>query len=845
MRLAMQWSVILTLCGSIRAATPTTQLSEDDVAANMALGQRFAQLAQLSLGRGDIVEPTIRQSIALLKLANKLDPSDLGHLRLLIEGYFQLGGAEGRAGAIDVLNKYRQIAPADMAAQVRLIDLHFAQMDAADQRGRYVDQIVNTGGLAPELRSHAAVLGAKLAQDRGETERSNKLIDDALKLFPLNPIALDMKYRQLDPATPIAQRVALMLQMLRSNPAQADVMKDLGDAVASVGLVDPALNWYGASNNVLQRFGLPPEDETVTAVAAQLIISDQPRSAEQFVRIISERDPANSDIAFLNVLIQKRIGTPEKVATAIEMANTALVTRLSRISDTLNQREPTTLPSNSAGLDATADLKKLDEVQNPTLAAAYATGLADIAWLHLYFNGKPEEAQPPIKALRQILAPDSVTLARLDGWTYLVEGKKEEARVKLSAVAAEDPFSALGMLRLDADQSHDKLLAASKKLLMENSSGLMGALLIEALRDKVALMPLSPAAADVRAELDKFPKDWLDILDLAKAKNFYSLKVEPLKVPHAFGEAMFARVTIANVGQYPITVGNEGTLHRDLWVDVHIGGIVQQNLPGTAFDRFGQTVLLKPRESITQNIRVDQGSLAEAIQKNPIVSMPLNFSLFTNPMMQRNGVAPGPAGYRVQFSRVMERSPSPLDSRNVQKLYEQLESGRGDVRVRTLELLAAYAMVMKSQPDEATRSRAAEFVDLIRKGTADRSPAVRGLAMFVTAMLTGGETKDTIIKQMLGDEAYQVRAIVLGRVSSFADAEKCKVLLQPVVDGDPEPLLRELASAAIAVSVLGPATQPATQPADGAIPPPIMPTELKSAVPAIDPAPPLGRGLGR
>ena len=44
----------------------------------------------------------------------------------------------------------------------------------------------------------------------------------------------------------------------------------------------------------------------------------------------------------------------------------------------------------------------------------------------------------------------------------------------------------------------------------------------------------------------KYEEEWLTILKLPK--NFYSLRAVPLQIAHAYGEPMYARVTLQNVG---------------------------------------------------------------------------------------------------------------------------------------------------------------------------------------------------------------------------------------------------------------------------------------------------------
>ena len=235
---------------------------------------------------------------------------------------------------------------------------------------------------------------------------------------------------------------------------------------------------------------------------------------------------------------------------------------MSSISGQLNGKTAATTQPNTQ-VDIAGDIKKLTDANDPNFSSAYAAGLADLAWLEIYFNGKTADAQPYIAALRQLLSADSVTITRLEGWSYLTDGKKDEAKVKLSAVADRDPLSGLGMIRIETGEvPADRVNVAARRLLSENPNGLVGAMLIESLRDRVSMMPQSENAAEVHAELDKFPMEWLDFLDPQKVKLMYSIKAEPLKIAHAYGEPIIARITIMNTGNFDLTVARDRRFGR-------------------------------------------------------------------------------------------------------------------------------------------------------------------------------------------------------------------------------------------------------------------------------------------
>lgn len=813
----MRWRTVLI--GAIAAmelggfaAIGHAAAPDDQKLADVGLAQRFSQQAQMSLGGSGITPERLRLSASYLEIAQKLDPTDPRYPRLLAEAELQLGGKDGNELGMNALSSYLQLQPNDMVAQLRLIELHFNAMDAADQKIKYVEQLINTPTLPAEVRAEVAVLGARLALERAETDRSGKYLEQALKLFPLCPEALDLKYEELDDDAKPRERVSLMLQMLRSNPAQPDVMAQLGNECAKVGLIDPSLMWFKNSFDAAQRQGVSVDPALVTTWGAEIVVADQMRAAEDALRGLMQQDPTNSDVAFLTLLVATRTKDQVKIEAAQELVKTTLETRLTRISDVLNERTPSTTQAGS-NFNAAEDVKKLLELNRLDLSVQYVASLADLAWLKIYFMNQPAEAQQYLTPLRQILQPDSVTLARLDGWAYLADNKKDEARVKLSAVAEADPYSELGLIKLDTpDAPADKMRQRVNKLLNNNASGLMGATLVEALRDRVGIMPPAPDATGVREELDAFPNEWLDFVNFSKVKNFYALKGECLKVAHQFGEPIMAKITITNISAYDITIGPDGAIRPDLWVDVHVSGLQQQNFSGVAFDRMGMRFVIHPKESVSQVMRVDLDGLSGMLGSNPIVSVPLYFSVLTNPATQQNGIAPGPGGSREQFLRVVERSPSPLSPETFARLNQDLQNAPADVRMRTLELLGTFAINMRNGTDADLKSQSEQIVDLIRKGAGDRTLTVRDHAMMLMTFLVDESVRAGLMQRLLSSDDFQARALGIAAVASGIDPPKRKAMLQNIADNDPDPVLKRCAQRAIEVAEATPTTQPTTAP---------------------------------
>lgn len=822
---------------SIAAQPPEVNLSDDRLA-DQALAERVAMSAQMLLQSSTINPTTLRQSAAMIEVANKLAPDEPRFLRLLTENYLQLGGSEGRDGALSSITRYLNLKPnpPDLGAQMMFIDLQFGKQETADARKQYIDQLLElpAAQLSPQVRCHVAVMAARLAVERASTSEAKRYTELALKLIPLSPDALQLAHAQMDDSTPVSKRIAMLLQMLRSNPSQNLVMSELAEELAAAGMVDSALQWYQNLFLLYQRMGVSAPSEQMVDYAMELAIGNQGTAADGILQAVLTRDPNEVNAAFASLVIATRTGKQDAIDPATDKTKAALMNRLGILSDELNGRMP---PADAPAApppapDIAADVKKLLENPDSDAYTPYASALGDLAWLEVYFRRKPADAETYISSLKQLLPADNMVLTRLDGWSLLADGKKGEAKVKLAAIADQDPFAQLGIILLDEQLSPADQTAAATKLLLANSNGLVGAMLVEALRDKVGLMPASADAQAIRDELNKFPREWLDILDPSKTAKFYSIKASTLKVSHAFGEPMLANITLSNTSEFPLTIGAGGTIHPELWFDVQMRAPVFEMVPGVAIERLTHTQILMPKESITLKLRVDQGPLVAKLNINPAISIPLYFNVLTNPMTQQNGVVPGPAGYRQTFMPVAERARAPINDKTLNDLFKQLQTGPGNVRLQTLDILASFARALKEQQTPELQRQGNQILDVIRAAAGDRAESVRAEARFITAVLSDEATRKGMTRQMLADKSFCERIMGLQLVQIMAEPSERKDLLKPLAENDADVLLKKLAASMIDVADLPPpSTQPSTQPTDSAAAP-AAPSLLGGPAPA-------------
>src|SRR4051812_16767213 len=83
----------------------------------------------------------------------------------------------------------------------------------------------------------------------------------------------------------------------------------------------------------------------------------------------------------------------------------------------------------------------------------------------------------------------------------------------------------------------------------------------------------------------------------------------------------------------------------------------------------------------------------------PIMPLPIQFSVFTNPVTVATGIAPGPAGYRTQFTRVVERAGNAISANAVkQAAIDLMVNGDPAERMRTADLLQTISQMIATTP---------------------------------------------------------------------------------------------------------------------------------------------------
>jgi hypothetical protein len=844
-RFGIALCTVLLSTSTIFAATPTT-----DPVGDAALAEHFAQMAQASLATRAINDTTLTEASALLEAACKLDPSDPRYGRLRAEACLSL---QDEDGAIAALTEYTKTADGsvDQVAQCQLIDLYSAKMESADSKMDYFKGLLGSSAIAPEVKAHVGVRMAREQLDRGEDSDARQTLEEALKNNPLDPDGLELN-EQLTSDTEGTEHIRALLALLRSNPAQPAVMSRLADELADEGLALEAIGWYSNSLGVGKASGIATDPTVFINYCAELLISNQIKGLDTAIDSYLTNAPNDPQALYLKMLIARRSEDRDAIEKVNDQAREGFLERLYiayRLA--LKVDPPTTRPTGELSErtgDVVAQAKQVKDSGNQAAITLYSSALTDLAWFEIYFLQQPQNADKLIAALHVLAPDDDLRFNRLEGWAQLVAKKPAEAKIKLEAIAERDPISAMGLIKIAAQDEKNKEDAKSsaRTLVNDNRSGLLAAMLLDGLRDLDAKIEASKDADAIKAALEKFPKAWFSILD--NPSNFYVIGCQALQVSHLFDEPMLAIVSFTNIGPFDIAMGPKGTIKPDLWFDVNLRSVLPpQSLSGVAYDRLTGPIVLHAGQKMQQLVRLDQPKLAQQLATNPTVAFTLLFSLVTNPITGPAGVAPGPGGQRVSIKKPVERMANPLNAQRQQQVQQILAAGQSHQKIYTLSLLGTYAQIFSASTDDKIKPKGQELADVVAQMTSDPSAPVASWAKFLQIATLPEEKRAPLIKPMLESEYWPERLVAAA--SALSTSQNGKEMLQKLAD-DQEPIVQKFAKAALddlaaatSQPTSGPATAPSTEPnaAPSPIPAPVAPPS--PVPPTSSPAPKVNFGL--
>jgi hypothetical protein len=782
---------------------------------NPALAERLCSMAQGVL-RSQALEPaTWQYAEALLQGATRLAPQEPRFARFLKEAATRAGDEKT---VRDTMLAYRRLQPDDQVAATELIEMYLAPMEKAEARSAYLKGIIDNKDVSAPVRSYAAVRCAQVLFDQLHNEEGGRMIETALQLNPLNLAGLRIRYEALR-AGPAAPRLAGMLDMMRSNPVQPGLGIAVARELAGAGLFARSVDWYNLSLDMHRRLGIAPPEEVGVDYACELYLNGDANGAASVAEQLTKTSPDDLNAWLLKLILSRRSTDKAAANKIIHQATIALGNRLAVLEQAAGNKQATTRPIDSAEgevtlPDASATLHHIADTKKPQLIQQFVSTAGGIAWLKIYFENQPQQAVPWTNAIAQVVPETDDVLARLQGWARLKAGNKDDAKVKLSAVADRDAVAALGLIELADPKdkaAQEKATEQGKRLLSENPAGLDGVLLADALAPRGLKPQPAPTAPQVEAELAKFPKDWLKILDQPQA--FYVLRLAPVNVGVQPGEPVMVNVSIQNISEYPLTIGDEGVIHPDLWLDAQLRGVQNQAFPAEAYDRLSRVLVLPPGQTVSQAVRLDQRALNQILAGYPAAGFQITARVITNPTTLGGQITTGPAGYQAQLTQLMDRPGIPINQDQVrQQLFVTAQQGTPSDKVQAVEIMATFVQVLLA-PDtpDPVKQLGAQVLANVRHATEDPDPTVRGWAQYLLTLVLNDPK---FMGPMIKDPGWPVRMLAIVANDYRAQGHD---LIKPL-EKDPDPVIARLATASVSGVIKRPTSapangQPATQPA--------------------------------
>ncbi|MGD0461514.1 MAG: hypothetical protein ABSB74_03395 [Tepidisphaeraceae bacterium] len=829
-------AILAMAVGRASADDQTAAPAPTDPDGSVALAEHLATFAHQILRQEKMPAKALNLSAALYEAAIRLSPKESRFPRALADIYLELNDTNG---AVTALKDYLNLEPADQSAMVQQLDVYLRspQMQSLDQRLRYLRTLLQVQQIPAPVRSEIALRCARIYIQRSQTPQALKMLDSARSLNPMNLDALRMRYVMTQADALPVDRVQQLLGIMQANPADPTVASRLAEQLAQMGLVDQAITWYGLANRLYSSSSAHPDPAFVLGATSELLLGNHPDEAANLATKYIEALPDDADGWFVWLSIAKfqldldptDDTTKAQYAATVRKASIAIANRLQKIRHLAGDTSATTRPLDS---DTPTQLPSLagdpELIKSPgkgQLLNPYIESLSSLAWLDLYYARDAASADPIIAALADFLPPDNTKLRTLQAWRQFVGGDTAGALPKFRALAKDDPLSAMGALIAESSNpaKKDLLPIEAAKLINDHPSGVIGAVLwAEFSRFHITIDP-SPSSGAIATLVANVPNEFLQLI--SQPKGFYQVQITPVKSTYKFGEPILVRVSLQNVSDVDLAIGDECAVHPDLWFDAHMRGMQATGITGAAIGRLDQRLVLAPNDIVSTVVRIDQDSLFSSFNDNPNLDLLVNLTLVLNPThIEQRGpgqpgtASPGICGYSVQSTDLIARAPVPIETDDQRlQLLLSIDAADGGEKIRLMQILYVYVGILRSSQSPQALPVAKGFIAKLRRVETNGSASVLAWQRLLIAMLASGDDQVNALSAMAADSYWQTRLLALEGARQLMGTKA--IGLADQLSSDKDPAVRAYA-VALSQSLQQTA---ATQPSDAAQGPVLTP----------------------
>ncbi len=571
------------------------------------------------------------------------------------DAYFWLYDIEQRMGRIaearSALEQYVRLTPDDAVARIRLLDIKLESCQTGEARASLLSEELKSPFLPRAYESEVHAHLARYHYERRESGLAARQIEAALLKNPLNIPARRLAYDMFGETEPALQRVEMALQLIASNPSQANLVWDLAEFLDRMSLHLHAQEWYNRAIEIHRQSNsgpVPPEfwHKLAVSYASAQDYENAVRAATEALNV----QPGLHMARLLRSHALDRLGRKSEARKDVDDVEAAYTARIR------------------------------EAVENNAYDLA-----AEIAWFFCYHRPDPKKALQLAEIAMGDPAPSS--LARVAyGFALRLNDRRDEAITALRPQAAVDQLAAYELARALIESGDTQ---AARTILQKAAtlqySGIAYSLICELLEDQGETPPQPPLNSGVVTALEKFKRDVFDYY--RRPWDFIHFSIRPVGQPGIAGPVEVA-IRIENIGPFPITFG-EGFMARPL---VAISATVRDTAADT-FSNYTQALLnstpmLLPGEAIEKTVAIDVGPVRTRLIENALTTLPIEVSAVFDPVYVEGKLAAG-LGSITALPLFIERIGLDSSPRGIDAVFAAARSGLTQDRLLAAECIGA------------------------------------------------------------------------------------------------------------------------------------------------------------
>jgi predicted Zn-dependent protease len=569
--------------------------SEEDLLAAESL-----HFSAFSLGYSPTGTPArASRLVTLANYAHKLAPSD-ERVAWVLSNIYE---TQGDPSAAAEMTRFRLMAqPDDFSVGLRYFQLCAAARPRPDDTAAFLNTAVSDEKLSAPLRAQAATELARLMERLNDKTRSAELFAKALELDGLNSGALQASLSSGSEKLDTVGILKVCVKWLRGNPRYIQVIKDVGDSLAQVGLSQQAAAFYQCLWGLIQDTSKESKEPPLDL-------------AKQYMTILLDAGQAEQAIKLFEPLLAKYPKDTALVALIVEAYRDA----------GQGEKADRIMASLTANYEAMASGSPLSTDQ-----------ASELAWFYTLINPKGDTALVYAKQVAQQNS-SSPAASRLLGYAEVLSGQGDlvsTGQELLNKQRDTDPWSAV--LLAESYAAAGNADAAKNAILHGLTLGRTGTpsrrLMKLAKQQKVDVPPMANAQA-MGQVLEEAGTGFLDMASYPE--NYLSITLLPAADKVLPGDPLEVEAVLTNKGKLDVSLGEWGLINPVMGLQA-TSPLTKERFNNLPMVNWPAPKYLAPGQSVRATVRIDVANLGTFLAKHPLEDLTLTVTGLVDP--QQSGL---------------------------------------------------------------------------------------------------------------------------------------------------------------------------------------------------------------